>query len=251
MSLAAFRSSVFFFFLCLSLLNCAAQDTGTAEQQSGNSKPTRDTDAQITTFEKLRDLPAEWLIGPYIPSDKPLQPLSFRERREAYVRQTFLNAGAYLARMFSAGIDQARGVPREWGGGLDAYGLRFGSRYGQFVIASTLQSTGYALLGYEPRYDLCKCKGFWPRTQHALARNFYTYNGSEAERRPSIPLYVGSFASGMLASIWLPGHRHAWKDGLYAALGQAGYGMGINWVSEFALDILHVIDKRRYPLPSK
>jgi hypothetical protein len=211
----------------------------------------RDSETQQTTFQRLRVLPAEWLIGPYVPSDKPLQPLTFRQRREAYVRQTFLNAGAYTARMFTGAIDQARGVPREWGGGLDAYGLRFGSRYGQFVIASTLQSVGYAALRYEPRYDLCKCKGFWPRTKHAMARNFYTYNQTEHEKRAPIPLYVGSFASGMLASVWLPGHRKAWKDGLYAALGQAGYGMGINWASEFALDILHAIDKKRYPLPRK
>jgi hypothetical protein len=196
-------------------------------------------------------LPAEWLIGPYIPSDRPLQPLTLQERRDAYIHQTFLNAGAYLARMFTGGIDQARRVPPEWGGGMDAYGLRFGSRYGQFVISSTLQSAGYAVLGYEPRYDLCKCRGFWPRTKHAMARNFYTYNRTEHEKRPAIPLYVGSYAAGMLASLWTPGHRHAWKDGLYATVGQAGYGMGVNWASEFALDILHIISKERYPLPRK
>lgn len=196
---------------------------------------------------KVRDLPAEWLIGPYVPTTHPLRPLDFQQRREVYLRQTFLTAGSYVARMFSAGIDQARGVPSEWGGGMDAYGLRFGSRYGQFVITNTLQSAGNAIVGYETRYDLCKCRGFWPRSKHAIARNFYTYNSTEHERRPQIPLYAGSFGAGMISSVWLPGHRSSWKDGAYAALGQAAYGSGINWVSEFAFDILRKITGRRYP----
>jgi hypothetical protein len=226
----------------LTITICFAQ-----QKSEQDSSKTKDKEEQPSLVEKVRDLPAEWLIGPYIPSTRPLQPLTFQQRREVYLRQTFLTAGAYVARMFSAGIDQARGVPSEWGGGIDAYGLRFGSRYGQFVITNTLQSAGNAALSYESRYDLCKCKGFWPRSKHAIARNFYTYNPTEQERRAQIPLYAGAFGAGMISSIWLPGHRSSWKDGAYAALGQAAYGSGINWVSEFAIDILRKITGRRYP----
>jgi hypothetical protein len=220
---------------------CVAQ-----EQSSPEPEKTKDNN-QPGFASKLRDLPAEWIIGPYVPSTRPLQPLTLEERQQVYFRQTFLTAGSYIARMFSSGIDQARGVPAEWGGGMDAYGLRFGSRYGQFVIANTLQSAGNAALGYESRYDLCKCKGFWPRTKHAVARNFYTYKATERARRPQIPLYAGSFGAGMISSIWLPGHRNTWKEGAYAALSQAGYGSGINWLSEFAIDILRKITGKRYP----
>jgi hypothetical protein len=226
----------------LTVTICCAQqnsDTQSAGAKEEEQKP------GITG--KLRELPAEWLIGPYIPSTHPLQPLTLRERQAVYFRQTFLTAGSYMARMFSAGIDQARGEPSEWGGGMEGYGLRFGSRYGQFVVANTLQSAGNAVLGYESRYDLCKCKGFWDRTKHAVARNFYTYNSTEQERRPQIPLYAGSFGAGMISSIWLPGHRNTWKDGAYSALGQAAYGSGVNWVSEFAIDILRKVTGRRYP----
>lgn len=222
---------------------CFAQQDSSQESSTTKEKGKEKT----SLTQGLRVLPAQWLIGPYIPSTRPLQPLTFQQRREVYLRQTFLTAGSYVARMFSAGIDQARGSPSEWGGGMDAYGLRFGSRYGQFVITNTLQSAGNAALSYESRYDLCKCKGFWPRSKHAIARNFYTYNATEVERRAQIPLYAGAFGAGMISSIWLPGHRSTWKDGTYAALGQAAYGSGINWVSEFAIDILRKITGRRYP----
>ena len=200
-----------------------------------------------STLEKVRDVPLEWLIGPYIPSTKPLQPLSLRQREEVYVNQTFGNVGAYLARMVTGGVDQARGVPSQWGGGMAAYGERFGSRYGQFVLANTFQSAGNAALGYESRYDLCRCRGFWPRTGHAIIRNFVIYNQTEQEQRVAIPLYAGAYGAGMVSSIWLPGPRNVWKEGAYSALGQAGWGSAVNVASEFAIDILRKMTKGRYP----
>ncbi len=214
------------------------------EQQQENAQPQAKPES---TLEKVRDVPIEWLIGPYIPTSEPLQPLSNQERQKVYVHQTFFTAGAYIERIFTAGVDQARGVPSQWGGGMAGYGRRFGNRYGQFVIANTLQSVGNAALGYESRYDLCRCTGFWPRTRHAIVRNFVTYNRTERELRPAIPLYAGSFGAGMLSTVWLPGQRNVWKEGAYSALEQAGWGSAYNWVSEFAIDILQKLTNKRYP----
>ena len=233
---------------------CVGQESkSAADDEQGTVRQSQQNTEQKDTSElhKLEVLPAEWLIGPYIPPKGPFRPLTLGERRDAYFRQTYLNAGAYAARLFTAGIDQARGVPSQWGGGAAGYGQRFGSRYGQFVISNTLQAVGNAALGYEPRYDLCSCKGLWPRTKHAIARNFVTYNNTERERRPQFALYAGAMGAGVISSVWLPGHRNPWKEGGYSVLSQAGYGSAINWASEFALDILHKIDRKRYPLPGK
>lgn len=201
----------------------------------------------IDTLNQLRDIPAEWLIGPYIPSSRPLAPLNNEQRADVYFHQTYLTAGAYVLRMFTAGIDQARGVPYQWGGGMEGYGRRFGSRYGQFIIANTFHSLGNAAMGYETRYDLCRCRGFWPRTHHAILRNFVTYNRTESELRVAVPLYAGSFGAGMISSVWFPKGHDVWRDGAYAALEQAGWGSAYNWVSEFAIDILHKITAQKYP----
>ena len=220
-------------------------------QGSEIRSPTRnqaDSTGNSSTMHRLSVLPAEWLIGPYISrSKRDLHPLTNAERRQIYVRQTFLNAGAYATRMFTAGIDQARGEPDPWGSGIDGYGRRLASRYGKFVISNTIQATGNAVLGYEPRYDLCTCKGFWPRTRHAIIRNFVTYNETESELRPQIALYAGALGSGMLSSIWLPEHRNVWRDGAKSMLGQVYVGVGVNLLREFAVDILHRVDRRKYP----
>jgi hypothetical protein len=187
---------------------------------------------------KLRRQPIEWLIGPYIPVQARLEPLTLKEREQVYFRRTFLTVGSYLARGFSAGVDQARDDPYKWGGGMPGYGKRYVARYGEFVVQNTMAAAGDAAVGYEPRYDFCRCIGFWPRTRHAISRNFLSYNRSESELRPQIPTYAAAFTAGTLYGTWLPGHHNIWRSGALSVVSQAGAGSGYNFVSEFALDIL-------------
>jgi len=195
---------------------------------------------------KLARLPIEWLIGPYIPVQGPLQPLTNEQRADVYARQTFLTAGSYVARVFAAGFDQARGEPYQWGGGMSGYGKRLAARYGQFVIRNSLTAAGDAALGYEPRYDLCRCTGFWPRTGHAISRNFVAYNRTERQLRPQVPMYAGAFTAGALYGSWLPGTHNMWARGGISVLAQAGAGSASNFVREFALDILRKSGSRRH-----
>ncbi len=151
----------YFLALCLSvgfLISAAAAQQGTpipAVKNHKNGNPNKKS-----TPARLGRLPIEWLIGPYIPIQATLHPLTNREREQIYVRQTFLTVGSYAARGFSAGLDQARGQPSEWPGGMAGYGRRYAARYGQFVVQNSMVAAGNALLGYEPRYDFCRCTGF-------------------------------------------------------------------------------------------
>lgn len=198
------------------------------------------------TVESMRKLPAQWFLGSYVPANQDLQPLTLMQRRDVYVRQTYLTGASYLKRLVGAGLDQARGAPPEWGGGMEGYGKRFASRYGQFIIQNSLAAVGNAALGYEPRYDYCKCVGFWERTKHAIARNFVTYNETEREKRIQFPLYVGAFGAGAIAGVtWRPARDNPWKDGMYSVASQAGYGVLSNWLQEFALDIGRKISPKR------
>jgi hypothetical protein len=229
-----------FLALCVAIsftATAAAQQDSVRTDKTEESIPNSPSkDSESTNLGRL---PIEWLIGPYIPVRETLHPLTNAEREQIYFRQTFLTAGSYLARAFSAGIDQARGEPSGWGGGMSGYGRRYVARYGQFVVQNTIVAGGNAWLGYEPRYDFCRCNGFWPRTLHAVSRNFVAYNSTERELRPQLPTYVGAFGAGMLYNSWLPGEHGVWKGGASSVLSQAGIGSGYNFVSEFALDILH------------
>ena len=227
--------------LVLNVSTSLAQQTTPApdhEEKAGSKKKQSEP-------AKLARMPVEWLIGPYIPVQGPLQPLTNEQRADVYARQTFLTAGSYLGRAFVAGIDQARGYPSLWGDGMSGYGKRYAARYGQFVIRNTLTAAGDAVLGYEPRYDLCRCQGFWPRTRHAISRNFVVYNRTERELRPQLPFYASAFTAGVLYGSWLPGKHNMWARGGISVLGQAGGGSASNFVREFALDILHKFGSKK------
>ena len=186
---------------------------------------------------KARDWESGWLTGVYVDRDRPLVPVTDQQRRRIYFEQTLATPGAYMKRMFAAGIDQVRGAPPQWDDGWDGYVERFASREGQFISANSLAALGNAALRYEPRYDQCRCHGFWPRTRHAILRNFLTYNHSEQQLRPQWALYGGSFGGGLISTAWKPHPRNAFAEGGRAMLGQAGYGSLLNFFIEFSTDM--------------
>lgn len=226
--------------------SCVAQETIPPAPQPQKKPEQSEVQKVEGVLVVLKNLPAERVIGPYIPSTGPFVPLTNQQRTEVYLRQTFVTPGPYVVRLFSAGVDQARDSPSQWGGGLGAYGERVANRYGRLVVANTVSALGNAALGYEPRYDLCRCHGFGARVRHAVVRDFLTYDRTERNLRPAIPSYGGAFVSGVISSQWLPGKQNVWRDGAFAMLSQAGYGSAYNVFSEFAVDILHKITKK-YP----
>lgn len=197
------------------------------------------------TMVHARNWEASWVTGVYIKKGRTMLPLTFHERRELYLQQTLTTPGAYMKRMFAAGIDQARGSPKQWDEGLRGYGERFASREGQFITSNSLAFLGNAALRYEPRYDQCQCRGFWPRAGHAILRNFLTYNHSEHNLRPQLGLYAGAFGGGLISTAWKPHPRNAFAEGGRAMLGQVAYGSLLNFFIEFAGDINRKIGARR------
>jgi len=196
----------------------------------------------------LRSWEENWVTGVFVEEDQPLVPLTSQERQKIYLRETLVTPGAYLKRMFAAGIDQARGVPSQWDDGWGGYAERFASREGQFVTANSLAALANAKLGYEVRYDLCRCHGLWPRTRHAIVRNFLTYDRTEQQRRPQWGLYAGAFGGGLISTAWKPHPRNAFAEGGRAVLGQAGYGTLLNFFIEFAGEINRKLGARNKDL---
>lgn len=186
---------------------------------------------------RARNWESTWISGVYVRRDQPLLTLTFKQRKTIYLRQTLTTPGAYMKRMFGAGIDQASGTPRQWDDGWGGYAERFASREGQFITANTLAALGNAALGYEVRYDKCKCDGLWPRTRHAFMRNLMTYDRTEQHWRPQLALYGGAFGGGLVSSAWKPGPRSGFAEGGRAMAGQLGWGTLLNFVTEFSKEI--------------
>jgi hypothetical protein len=224
--------------LLLSLsMCCAAQQT--------SDKPSTDASTQSNAIQ------VNWLYGAYLPRNVKLVALTRHQRMQLYFRQTYLTWGIYVKTAMFSLADQASNSPPEWGGGIGAYGQRFGSRFGQFAIQNTFSATGNYLLGYEPRYERCRCSGVWPRVRHALIRNFVTYNSTEVEKRPQIALYAGAMGAGMIASTWSPERKDVWRSGYQSVLTQVAFGSAANVVGEFAPEITRLLHRGKQSAPSQ
>jgi len=188
-----------------------------------------------------KQINVNWLYGSYVPKEVPLESLTNQQRFQLYVRQTYTTWGIYIKTLLFTTHDQIRETNPQWGDGFDGFAKRFGTRQVQFIVQNTTTSLGNGLLGWEPRYDRCRCNGFWPRTRHAVARNFVTYARDEKSLRPQVMPYVGSFLGGMTAATWQPGKTQIYIAGYQGAITQIFVGAGTNWIGEFAPDIVRIL----------
>jgi hypothetical protein len=218
--------------------SASQQDT---DKKDANPNPVQeavDTTRDLARMQILRarDWESGLISGIYVGKNRKLVPLTREERENYYLRQTFLTPEAYIKRAFAALIDQARGVPA-WQGGIGGYAERFASREGQFFTSNSIAALGNAKLGYEVRYDKCKCADFKHRLRHAVMRNFLTYDRTEENLRPQFALYGGAFAGGLVSTAWKPSPQDIWKNAGFAVLGQALYGSAVNLITEFSTEI--------------
>jgi len=158
-----------------------------------------------------------WFYGSYVPKNVPVQTLKRRQRFQLYIRQTYTTPGIYIKTTFFAIHDQITDRNPEWGDGLDGFAKRLGDRQLQFIIQNSVTSLGDGVLGWEPRYDRCRCDRFWPRTRHAIIRNFVTYDRTEKSLRPQLMPYLGAFSASVLATTWQPGNP-SWQVRGYQAV---------------------------------
>jgi hypothetical protein len=190
-------------------------------------------------------LPVNWLYGAYIPKDVPLVPLNGPERFKLYVRQTYTTPGIYIKTGFFALHDQRTDSPPAWEDGFSGFAKRLGSNQATNVIQNSFTSLGQGIVGWEPRYDRCRCTGGWRRFRHAFIRNFVTYDHSEQSIRPNIMPFAAAFGAGAIAATWNPNNPTIPVKGYQSAITQAWVGVITNSIGEFAPDLKRKFGKRK------
>jgi len=191
-------------------------------------------------------LPVNWIYGAFIPKDAPIVPLTGEERFKLYLRQTYTTPGIYVKTGFFAIHDQVKETQPGWGDGASGFAKRVGSLQAGNIIQNSLTSLGNAALGFEPRYDRCRCQGAWPRIRHAVVRNFITYGGADDKGiRPQIVSYAAAFGAGVTVASWEPNYPSVLTKGYQSVVTQAWVGVVIDALAEFAPDIKGMLRKNK------
>lgn len=190
-------------------------------------------------------LPVNWLYGAYIPKDAPRVALNGQERFKLYIRQTYTTPGIYIKTGFFALHDQVRDTPVEWEDGFSGFAKRVGSNQATNIIQNSFTSLGQGIVGWEPRYDRCRCTGAWPRARHAFIRNFITYDRSEQSIRPNFMPFAAAFGAGAIGATWNPSSPTITVKGYQNVITQAWVGVIINTLGEFAPEIKKKFSKHK------
>jgi hypothetical protein len=212
----------------------------TSFAQNTSSTPDQSTQPPVNT-----QLPVNWLYGAYVPKDVPLVALNGQERFKLYIRQTYTTPGIYIKTGFFALHDQVRDTPAAWGDDFSGFAKRVGSNQATNIIQNSFTSFGQAAVGWEPRYDRCRCTGAWPRFRHAFVRNFITYDRSEQSIRPNIMPFAAAFGAGAIGATWNPSNPTITVKGYQSVITQAWVGIITNSIGEFAPDIKKKLTKHK------
>jgi hypothetical protein len=200
---------------------------------------------QSTQNGTNQQINVNWLYGSYVPKEAELRPLNGQGRVKLYIRQTYSTPGIYIKATLFALRDHVADSNPEWGDGFAGFAKRLGNRQIQSIFQNSLTSLGNGILGWEPRYDRCRCERFWTRTRHAVLRNLVTYDKTEQSLRPQLMPYLGAFSASAVATGWQPGNPSWQVKGYQAVITQFFVGAGINWIGEFAPEITRVLRRKK------
>ena len=136
----------------------------------------------------------------------------------------------------SAGIRQASGAPKEWGGGAEGYGLRIGNSFAQHTIQQTLRYGISAALHEDNRYFVSGQPGIFHRTMYAVKSTFLARhdNGSQYF---SVSRLGGDAGAAFISRAWQPRSTTSAGDGATSFGIAIGSDVGFNVFREFWPDL--------------
>lgn len=157
-----------------------------------------------------------------------------KHRFNRYVKNT-VGPFSLLRSAASAGLQQWKNSPEEWGQGMEGYGKRFASSVGSNAIRQTVTYGLSEAFKLDTGFEKSKHTKFWPRLKDALVQNV-TSRTRSGKRVLSAPILVGTYAGTIIPTeTWYP-ERYSYKDGLRGGSYTLLFGFGVNVVREFVFN---------------
>jgi len=180
--------------------------------------------------------------GALIQNKIPRVSMTGSEKFHYYLQSTYgPRSFAYTA--LSSGIKQAQGSPTEWGGGLEGYGKRYASSFGQKAINRSIRIGLQSLLHEDPRYQPSGHSGFWNRTLSATGQAFFVYK-DQGGTRIGYTRFAGNFGAAFISRQWHPDSYRTTGDCLISGFTSIGIDAAKNVFSEFWPDIRKMFHRK-------
>lgn len=162
--------------------------------------------------------------------------LTAKQRSDRFFKEYLGSPFTYIAAAGVASGGQIENDPKEWTRSREGYGKRVGTTFALFTIDTGVHEAGDAILGLDPRYFRCRCRGGLRRTWNAVEMSFLAYNG-QGSKRIDFPQLAGAYGSAMLVTTWYPKRYDPLVQGVHMGHQQMGFVVGINLIREFSPEL--------------
>ena len=148
-------------------------------------------------------------------------------RRSLYGKETVGRSAA------SAGINQLRNTPHEWGGGVGGFAKRFGSAMGEHAVKATIELGVGALHHEDLHYHRSNLHGTLPRMKYAVVHTFIVPKTNRPGKTVALGRISGSMGAGIISRAWQPASTAGLASGLASGGVSLGATVGLNMAREF------------------
>ncbi len=168
-----------------------------------------------------------------------LKPLTGKEKFRYFLGSTF-GPMSFMSSVAGTAIRQGIDSVPEWEQGMEGYGKRFASSFGQKIVEQTLQQGTGALLREDPRYFNSGRQGIFRRTIYGIGTTFVSHKDSGGIR-PAYARFIGAFGAVWISRQWYP-QSHA-TAGDYITSGAISISLDVagNVFNEFWPDLKKLI----------
>ncbi len=161
---------------------------------------------------------------------------SWTVRRSVFLKR-LVSTQALFETFPGAGFDEARNFPKQWGRGIDGFGKRVGSQYGQFAVGEAIEFGISAFHREDPRYFRMPDASIGKRIRHSLISGVWVRSADGTHNTVAVARLANVYGSWAIATSWNPPEQRSFtKIMTYGSLG-LGIKTSTNLFREFWPDI--------------
>jgi hypothetical protein len=224
-----------FFFLFSFLLTAAEGDSGQISGPCFFSLHAADGGSRV---QSEPNLPSQTNKAPgTLPRvlAKQAAPMTGSEKWRYYLKSSF-RPKSFAYSIAVAGIKQARDSVPEWGDGIEGYGKRLASSFGQKIVSHSIRIGLDGLLHQDSRYFASGRSGIWSRIFYAWGQTFVVRKDSGG-KRIAFSRFAGDFGAAYISRQWHPDSYHTTSEYLTSGITSVGVDAAKNVFNEFWPDI--------------
>jgi len=197
-----------------------------AQQPAGaESSPAHSTDPATASGTRATK-------GPHSPEWKEL---SFKEKMK-YDESHLFDVENVVFAGVGASFDQLRDRPSEWGEGWGAFGERYASHIGYYMVQRSVMFPVEAIDHEDTRYYRSTRSSFRGRLGDAFLHTIWRHNDSGG-MMPAYSEFLGDYSAAAVSRLWWPSNYHKGSSIFIAGSDTILVDAGINVFHEFKPEI--------------